>query len=273
MLVEAVLPGLPRAEVQGEAHQRGEALVGSGVVGGEHPRVAHHVQHDLRAARGAGLEGVEGVEHVAGVDLEPADVGPVAVAGHQPDPRDVLGVPRVGQRRRRVGDGLAAGHGVHDPLGHRVAPERGALLPGREPRQAGHAVGHHAHVEGDRQVVDHHVVLREGAVVDHRHPAGLDLQVLHDGAVDADDGVVDRGAPHPVVRDRVQVAGHGVGVRMSGVALRPAEVERAAEVAPTDGVELEGQLVGRGPGLDDRQRLAGVLHHVGVRSVVLPRRA
>ena len=58
----------------------------------------------------------------------------------------------------------------------------------------------------------------------------------------------------------MQLAGVRVLVGVGGVAA----AQGAAEVAGADGVELVGQLVRRGAGLDQGEGAAGVLEHVGV---------
>ena len=75
-----------------------------------------------------------------------------------------------------------------------------------------------------------------------------------------EDGHLDVVAPPEEIGHGVELAGQRVplGVR------RVAAVERAAEVAGADGLQLVGQLVGPRPGLDDGEGAAGVADDVGV---------
>ena len=124
-------------------------------------------------------------------------------------------------------------------------------------------------VEGHRQVVDHDVVLGEREVVHHRAGADLDVDGAAHPAVGADHRVLHDVAPAPEVRERVQLAGLRVALGVGGVAAG----QRAVEVARPDRVELVGELVRAGAGLDDGEGAAGVADHVGVAGEVHVRRA
>ena len=254
VLVVAVLADLAGHGVDGEADQRREPLVGAGELGGEHLLVTHRVDDDLVTV----LVGVERVEDVAGVDLEPAHVAAHALARQQPDARGVVVVPGVGQLARRA---AAPGHRTDQRVGQRVAADDAVERePGRQSQRAGHRACDHVDVEGDRQVVDHHVVLGQGEVVHHRAAVDLDLHLAPQPARGVEDGVVDAVAAGPAVGDRVQLTGRGVLVGVGGVA----RGEGAGEAAAPDRLELVGQLVGRRAGLDERHRAPAVLHEVGV---------
>ena len=81
-------------------------------------------------------------------------------------------------------------------------------------------------------------------------------------AVGADHRVLHRVAAVHAVGNRMQLTGIRVALRMRGVAAG----QRAVEVARADGVEFVGELDVGDAGLDERERLAGMPDHVGVRA-------
>src|SRR5580698_8122303 len=136
--------------------------------------VLDHVHHDPAVLV---VVGVEGVEDPARVDLEPPDLGGVAVAGQQADAGLVGWVPGVGE-----------------------------LDPGRG---GGHA-------ERDGQVEQDDVVPGQGEVVHHGAVRDRDAGRLSYFAGRADDDVLDV-VPGPVVGDGVQFPGAGVELGVRGV--------------------------------------------------------
>jgi hypothetical protein len=171
------------------------------------------------------------MEHIAGGHLAPDDVGGGAVPGQQADARRVLRVP--GEREAQ-------------------------------------AALHHAEVDGDRQVVDHHVVLGEAQVVDHRHVRHRHVHRALHPAVGTDPHVLNVVAEvGPVVSHGVQLAAVGVGLRMGR---EGAVGEGTEERVRAHGFQLVGQLHWRlaglhqGPGAPGQTDDVGVVvaHHVAI---------
>ena len=201
------------------------------------------------------------MEDIAGLDVEPADVGVAALARHHADPCGIAWVPRVreatvGARRGRH----ARGHRVGDA--HPTEKSR-HHQPGRQAQRLRHG---HLHglldVERDGQVIEHHIPLGEREVVHHRTSRDLDVHGAAGASVDSDHGVLHGVLLAEAVGHRVKFPGLGVALGVRGVAAP----QRAVEIADPDSVEFVGEFVGRDARLDERQRLAGVADHVGVRA-------
>ena len=165
-----------RRRVDGPPLEAGHAAVAerSEEVLGEHHVVDAQVDHDRAVV---GVVRVERVERVADRGVDPHDVGDSALAGQQPDPVAVVGVP----------------------------PEREA---------AGEC---QVEVDGARLVVDDRVALRQRHVVEHRHARQRDVDRAAHLAVVADDDVLHVVEPlGPGVDHRVHLARVGIDLRVGG---------------------------------------------------------
>ena len=141
---------------------------------GEHHVVDAEVDHDRAVV---GVVRVERVERVAERSVDPHDVGDAALAGQQPDPVAVVGVP----------------------------PEREA------------AGERQVEVDGARLVVDDRVALRQRHVVQHRHARQRDVERAPHPAVVADHDVLHVVEPlGPGVDHRVHLARVGIDLRVGG---------------------------------------------------------
>ncbi len=198
---------LPGDEVDRPAVEGRGALVGAEPVGVEHLRVAHDVDDDPVAV----VVGVERVEDVAGLDVEPADVGGgAAVAGHDPHPgRDSSGP----SGRGRPGWSRPSSRPIID-LGHRLRASGACRRTGRRLWPPGARCGPGRTRAGDRVEVEHagqveedDVALGEGEVVHHRAAGHLDVDDAADPGVGADHRVLHLVAPAPVVGHGVELAG------------------------------------------------------------------
>ena len=147
-VVESLLLHRAPVAVEVPALQRGRPLRGTEVVGAEHGRVTHHVEHDAVTARV--VEGVHRVEHVARLDVVPDDVGRVAVARQQSDAGVVPVLPAVRERRAGCGGVQAEGDGE-------IEQDDGALRDGT-------VVQAHRSTHGDASAGPH-----RGVSVDDRH--------------------------------------------------------------------------------------------------------
>ena len=117
------------------------------------------------------------MEHIAEPDIAPDDLVGRALAGQQPHPGPVVGIPSERERR---------------------------FLAERE-----------VQIDRDRQVVDHGVVLGERHVVDHRHARQRHIDRLAHSTVGAHHDVLDViEQVLPRIADRVQLAAAGIQLRM-----------------------------------------------------------
>lgn len=139
------------------------AFVGAVTLRVEYLRVPYDVEHD----RVVSVVGVERVEDVAGFEVEPPDIVGSTLAGQNSDACGVGGIPGIGHVR--VPADPLSDHGG-DRIGYsNAADERREHQPCRCSQYARHDnLGALTRIEGDWQIVEHHMVLGEREVVHHR---------------------------------------------------------------------------------------------------------